>query len=127
MNSGDYFVTILANIYLSKIWFPNDVGTIHIITSTEGEKREQFSSPTSDNYMLLESLGDKDSLLEVTAFLNRNYRNTNWTMYAADGYANNMEGNFVVIGGPGDEEGDGSKDQDIYGNNGCKSSLLRRL
>lgn len=99
----------LANIYLSKIWFPNDVGTVHIITSTEGEKREKFASPTADNYMLLESLGDKDSLLEVTAFLNRNYRNTNCSMYAADGYTNNMEGNFVVIGGPGDEEGDGNK------------------
>jgi hypothetical protein len=99
----------LANIYLSKIWFPNDVVNIHIITSTEGEKREKFALPTSDNYMLLESLGDKDSLLEVTAFLNRTYRNANTTMYAADNYINDMEGNFVVIGGPGDEEGDGNK------------------
>jgi hypothetical protein len=99
----------LANIYLSKIWFPNDVGNIHIITSTEAEKREKFSLPTADNYMLLESLGDKDSLLEVIAFLNRNYRNTSSSMYAADNYTNSMEGNLVVIGGPGDEEGDGNK------------------
>lgn len=99
----------LANIYLNKIWFPNDVGNIHVVTSTEGEKREKFASPTSDNYMLLESLGDKDSLLEVMSFLNRNYRNTNSCMYAADSYTNNMEGNFVIIGGPGDEEGDGNK------------------
>lgn len=99
----------LANIYLNKIWFPSDVGNIHIITSTEGEKREKFALPTADNYMLLESLGDKDSLLEVAAFLNRNYRNTSSSMYAADNYTNNMEGNFVVIGGPGDEEGDGNK------------------
>jgi len=99
----------LANIYLSKIWFPSDVSNIHIITSSEAEKREKFSLPTSDNFMLLESLGDKDSLLEVSAFLNRNYRNTIPSMYAADTYTNNMEGNFVVIGGPGDEEGDGNK------------------
>lgn len=104
----------LANIYLNKIWFPNDVGNIHIITSTEGEKREKFSLPTADNYMLLESLGDKDSLLEVSAFLNRNYRNTSSSMYAADSYTNNMEGNFVVIGGPGDEEGDGNKICSIF-------------
>lgn len=99
----------LANIYLNKIWFPNDVGNIHIVTSTEGETREEFAKPESDNYMLLESLGDKDSLLEVAAFLNRNYRNTSTEMYAADSYSNNMEGNFVVIGGPGEEEGDGNR------------------
>lgn len=98
----------LANIYLSKIWFPNDVETVHIITSTEFEKREQFASPSSDNYMLLESLGDKDSLLEIVAFLNRTYRNINISMYAADTFNASMEGNLVVIGGPGDEEGDGN-------------------
>jgi hypothetical protein len=99
----------LANIYLNKIWFSNDVNNIHVITSTEAEKREKFSLPTSDNYMLLESLGDKDSLLEVIAFLNRHYRSPNVSMYAADDYTNNMEGNFVVIGGPGDDEGDGNR------------------
>ncbi len=62
------------------------------------------ASPKADNYMLLESLGDKDSLLEVMTFLNRNYRNSNTPMYAADSYPYNMEENFVVIGGPGDEE-----------------------
>lgn len=99
----------LANIYLNKIWFPSDVSNIHVITSTEHEKREKFALPTSDNYMLLESLGDKDSLLEVMTFLSRNYRNANTSMYAADGYINDMEGDFVIIGGPGDEEGDGNK------------------
>lgn len=99
----------LSNIYLNKIWFSSDVGNIHVVTSTEGDKREEFALPTSDNYMLLESLGDKDSLLEVMSFLNRNYRNTNSCMYSADSYPNNMEGNFVVIGGPGDDEGDGNK------------------
>jgi hypothetical protein len=59
--------------------------------------------------MLLESLGDKDSLLEVTAFLNRNYRNVKTSMFAADSYTSNMEGNMVIIGGPGDEIGDGNK------------------
>lgn len=99
----------LANIYLDKIWFTSNVGNIHVVTSTEAEKREKFSSPTADNFMLLESLGDKDSLLEVIAFLNRHYRNTNIGMYAADSYSSNMEGDFVVIGGPGDEEGDGNR------------------
>jgi hypothetical protein len=96
----------LYNIYLNKIWFPNDVGTIHVITSTEFEKREQFSSPEADNWMLLESLGDKDSLLFVYGFLNRNYRNINIPLYAADNFAGSLEDNLVVIGGPGDEDGD---------------------
>jgi hypothetical protein len=98
----------LYNIYLNKIWFPNDVGTIHVITSTEFEKREQFSSPEADNWMLLESLGDKDSLLSVYGFLNRNYRNINVPLYAADAFSGSLEENLVVIGGPGDEDGDGN-------------------
>lgn len=98
----------LANIYLNKIWFPNDVKTIHIITSTESEKRVQFSAPESDNYMLLESLGDKDSLLSVVTFLNRYYRNINTPLYAADSFSGSLEDNIVVIGGPGDDEGDGN-------------------
>jgi len=96
----------LANIYLNKIWFPSNVKTVHVITSTESEKRIQFASPESDNYMLLESLGDKDSLLSVVTFLNRNYRNINTPMYAADNFYGSLEDNIIVIGGPGEEEGD---------------------
>ena len=99
----------LYSIYLNKIWFPPDIGTIYVVTSTESEKREQFASPESDNYMFLESLGDKDSLLETMTFLNRTYRNINICMYAADTFPGTfLESNLVVIGGPGDEEGDGN-------------------
>lgn len=112
-NLADAFKKILhndslANVYLNKIWFPNDVKTIHIVTSTESEKRIQFSEPESDNYMLLESLGDKDSLLSVVTFLNRQYRGINTPLYAADGFSGSLEDNIVVIGGPGDDEGDGN-------------------
>lgn len=103
----------LYNIYLPKIWFPSDVGTVHIITSTESERREQFALPESDNYMLLESLGDKDSLLAVVTFLSRNYRNINTPMYAADSAAP-LEDNLVIIGGPGDEDGDGNAKCKIF-------------
>lgn len=98
----------LANIYLNKIWFPNDVRTIHVVTSTESEKRIQFAAPESDNYMLLESLGDKDSLLSVITFINRHYRNINTPMYAADSFSGSLEDNIIVIGGPGDDFGDGN-------------------
>ena len=110
-NLADVFKIIihndsLANIYLNKIWFPSNAKTIHVITSTESEKRIQFAAPESDNYMLLESLGDKDSLLSVVTFLNRNYRNINTPMYAADNFSGSLEDNIIVIGGPGEEEGD---------------------
>jgi len=110
-NLADSFKKILhndslANIYLDKIWFPNDVRTIHVITSTESEKRIQFSAPESDNYMLLESLGDKDSLLSVVTFLNRHYKNIYTPLYAADSFSGSLEDNIVVIGGPGEEDGD---------------------
>lgn len=112
-NLADAFKKILnndslANIYLNKIWFPNDVKNIHVVTSTESEKRIQFAAPESPNYMLLESLGDKDSLLSVVTFLNRHYRNINTPMYAADSFSGSLEDNIVVIGGPGDDEGDGN-------------------
>ncbi len=115
---ADYFKKLinddsLYNIYLPKIWFPNNVGTVHVITSTESEKREQFALPEADNYMLLESLGDKDSLLAVITFLNRNYRNLNTPMYAADSVVP-LEDNLVIIGGPGDEDGDGNDKCKIF-------------
>lgn len=96
----------LSNIYISKIWFPKDIPNIHIITSSEPKKRPEFSSPDSANYMFLENLGDKDSLLEIVTFLNRSYRNVNISMFAADNYSNNLENNLVLIGGPGEEKGD---------------------
>lgn len=99
----------LANIYLSKIWFPDDVSTVQVVTSTEFEKREQFASLEADNYMLLESLGDKDALLEIMTFLNRHYRKARLSMSAADSFSGDVEGNFVVIGGPGEDDGDGNK------------------
>jgi len=120
-NLADAFKKILyndslANIYLNKIWFPNDVRTVHVITSTESEKRVQFSDPESDNYMLLESLGDKDSLLSVVTFLNRHYKNINAPLYAADSFSGSLEDNIVVIGGPGDDDGDGNPVCKIFSN-----------
>jgi len=97
----------LYNVHLNKIWFPNNSDIIHVITSTESEKRE-FASLESDNYMFLENLGDKDALLEVMTFLNRNYRNLKLPMYSADEFNSHIEHNLVIIGGPGDEDGDGN-------------------
>lgn len=96
----------LANIYLNKIWFPTDVGTIHLVAPVETEKPE-FASTESRNYIFLNNLQDIDSVLEVSNFLNRTYRNTKICMYASDEFSKHTDENLVIIGGPG-EDGDGN-------------------
>ena len=97
----------LANIYLNKIWFPSDAGTIHAIAPPEPEKSE-FASPDSKNYIFLNNLGDIDTVLEIMNFLNRNYRGVSIPIYSAEDFKNRIEDNLVVIGGPGDSDGDGN-------------------
>lgn len=97
----------LYNIHLNKIWFRSDVGTIHVIAPAETEK-SQYASPSSKNYIFLNNLGDIDSVLEIMNFLNRNYRNTKLPIYSGDEFRNHMEDNLMVIGGPGETDGDGN-------------------
>jgi len=95
----------LANIHLNKIWFLNDVGTIHVIAPVEPDKNE-YASLESKNYIFLNNVGDIDSVLEVTNFLHRRFNNTNICLYASDEFDKHFEQNLVVIGGPG-EDGEG--------------------
>ena len=88
----------LYNVHLNKIWFPNNPETIHIIGPPETEKSE-YASPASKDYIFLNNLGDIDSILEVTNFLNRNYRNVKLPIYSAEEFKNNIENNLMVIGG----------------------------
>lgn len=97
----------LYNIHLNKIWFRNDVGTIHVIAPPETEK-SQYASPASKNYIFLNNLGDIDSVLEVMNFLNRNYRNSKLPIYSAEEFKNHIEDNLMVIGGPGESDEDGN-------------------
>ncbi len=97
----------LYNIHLNKIWFPSNVGIIHIIAPPETEK-SQYASPSSENYIFLNNIGDIDSVLEITNFLNRNYRNTQLPIYSSDEFKNHIEDNLMVIGGPGETENDGN-------------------
>jgi hypothetical protein len=99
----------LFSVHLPKIWFPPDARIIHAVAPPEQEKSE-YASPASKNYIFLNNLGDIDSVLEVTNFLNRNYRGIPIRIYASDTFNNHLEDNLVVIGGPGvpdesDEDG----------------------
>ena len=97
----------LYNIHLNKIWFRNDVATIHIIAPPETEKSE-YASPASTNYIFLNNLGDIDSVLEIMNFLNRNYRNVKLPIFSADEFKNHIEENLMIIGGPGESDEDGN-------------------
>ena len=97
----------LYNIHLTKIWFRNDSGTIHVIAPPETEK-SQYASPASKNYIFLNNLGDIDSVLEVMNFLNRNYRNVKLPIYSAEEFKNHIEDDLMVIGGPGESDEDGN-------------------
>ncbi|MEO6832667.1 MAG: hypothetical protein ABI378_09370 [Chitinophagaceae bacterium] len=104
---AEYFKQIiesntLANVHLNKIWFPANVGTIHVIAPVEQEKTE-FASLESKNYIFLNNVGDIDSVLQVTNFLARRFNNTNVCCYASDEFNKHFEENLVVIGGPGDD------------------------
>ena len=66
------------------------------------EDRTQYSFPESGEYMFLEKFGDKDSLIEVTALLNKLYPTMTVKKYTCEdipkeGYENNL----ILIGGPG--------------------------
>jgi len=97
----------LANVYLSKIWFPNNAGVINVIAPPEPEKSES-ASPDSKNYIFLNNLGDIDTVLEIMNFLNRNYRGVKVDIHSSEEFKNDIEDNLVVIGGPGDSEEDGN-------------------
>lgn len=111
-NLADEFKKILnndslANIYLNKIWFPNNAGNINVIAPPEPEKSE-FASPESKNYIFLNNVGDIDTVLEIMNFLNRNYRGVKIHIHSSEEFKNQIEDNLVVIGGPGDSDGDGN-------------------
>ena len=98
----------LSSIYLSKIWFNSDAGTIHVIAPPEPEKIES-ASPESSNYIFLNNIGDVDSVLEVSNFLNRNFRNTNICIHASNEFNKQIDSNLVIIGGPGENDEDGNE------------------
>lgn len=98
----------LPSGYLSDLWFPADTRYIHVVSSNESIKTN-FSHPSSPNYMYLDNLGDKDALLETMVFLSRFYPRARTFIYASDDFpARHIQDNLVVIGGPGEIEGEGN-------------------
>jgi len=66
------------------------------------EDRTQYSLPESEEYMFLEKFGDKDSLIEITALLNKLYPTMTVKKYTCEDMPKEgYESNLILIGGPG--------------------------
>jgi hypothetical protein len=98
-----------TNVRLSQTWFDPSVPTINIICTPEPE-RSRFASESEPNYLFVDNLEDRDALLEVSTFLARQYPKANIIRHSADTVPPDaLNGNLVVLGGPGIEEGEGNK------------------
>jgi hypothetical protein len=98
-----------ANARLSQTWFDASVTTINVICTPEPE-RSRFASESEPNYLFVDNLEDRDALLEVSTFLARQYPKANIIRHSADKVPPDaLNGNLVVLGGPGIEEGEGNK------------------
>lgn len=98
-----------ADKRIARTWFDPDAAEIHIICTPE-PVRSRFASLAEPNYLFLDNLEDRDSLLEVSVFLARQYPKAKLTRHSADVVpADTLSGNLVVIGGPGLSEGEGNR------------------
>ncbi|HEY1926613.1 MAG TPA: hypothetical protein VGG92_04040 [Caulobacteraceae bacterium] len=97
------------DVRVKRTWFDPGATTIHIICAPEPE-RSRFASLTEPNYLFIDNLEDRDALLEVSTFLARQYPRAILCRHSADTVAPDvLEGNLVVLGGPGVDEGEGNK------------------
>lgn len=98
----------IPNKHINMIWFKKNIPYIHLICGPELEKTK-FAYRSSPNYIFMDTLEDKDSLVELLMFLSRQYPNTRMVRYASDNIPPDIiEGDLVVIGGPGEIDGPGN-------------------
>lgn len=97
------------DVRVKQTWFDPSTTTINIVCTPEPE-RSRFASRTNPNYLFIDNLEDRDALLEVSTFLARQYPTATLCRHSADSVAPDvLEGNLVVLGGPGFEDGDGNR------------------
>jgi hypothetical protein len=97
------------DLHLRRTWFDPSANTIHIICTPEPE-RTRFAKQSDPNYLFIDNLEDRDALLEVSTFLARQYPKAKLCRHSADTVAPDvLEGNLVVLGGPGVADGEGNK------------------
>lgn len=99
---------------LASCWLSNSPGDIHIVTPLEDDK-SVFANLDAPDYIYIDNLGDRDTLLEVYGFLRRYYPSSQVSTYSSDDFPRKLlERDLVVIGGPG------VPDEGIAGNSVCR-------
>lgn len=95
--------------FIRKMWFPVDTRAVSIICACEGEP-SKFSNRREANYVHIDKFEDRDALIELAVFFARRYPDANFVRYLCDDLPHEaMNGDLVVLGGPGCVVGEGNK------------------
>ena len=86
---------------LKPLWFGENVSQIFVV-GPESLTKTKFSNVKSNNYVYLDRLGDKDSILEIMTLLSKLYPFATIRKFMDKDFPTSMlEENLVVVGGPG--------------------------
>ncbi|MER2517216.1 MAG: hypothetical protein ABTR92_12610 [Candidatus Accumulibacter phosphatis] len=81
------------------MWFGERPSDISIICSPEPEK-SRFADPSSNAFIFVDNLEDRDALLEVSMYLSRAFPRAGIQRHDADGLAHDfLASNLVLLGG----------------------------
>jgi hypothetical protein len=86
---------------LASLWFGEEAHDLHVVGPPEHQKSE-FANPSAPNYIYIDNLGDRDSLLEVLMFLSKHYPRSILYKYSSEDFPPKfLERDLVILGGPG--------------------------
>lgn len=108
---------VVTTADLKGVWFGASVGDLHVVAARE-DQPTPYTSLTDPNYIYIDNLIDRDTLLGTFGFLSRQYPTRRVVLTAAENNATEprpyLEGDLVVVGGPGVPK------NDIVGNPLCQ-------
>jgi hypothetical protein len=81
-------------------WFGQSPTDLHIVCAPEPEM-SRFADPSAENYLFVDSLEDRDALMEVAMFLSRSHPNARVLRHSSGSVTPDvLESSLVVLGGP---------------------------
>lgn len=81
----------------------------NIIVAPKSSSRTKFAKTLSPNFIYLDRMGDKDSVLELSVLLARIYPDSQIARYTSDSVPQDvLEENLIIVGGPGGDGGGAS-------------------
>jgi hypothetical protein len=93
---------------LDRLWFPTNTRDIIVVCGPELNP-SIFADKSAPNFIYLDLLEDKDAILEISMFLSRQFPKARIHRIAAPELPlGHLEGDLVVIGGPGESDGPGN-------------------